>query len=40
MTNTATVPDTAFDALEDRLHGRLVRPRDADYDALRAVSTR
>lgn len=37
MTITSTVPTTALDALEGRLHGRLVRPRDADYDAVRAV---
>jgi FAD/FMN-containing dehydrogenase len=37
MTITSTLPDTALDALEGRLHGRLVRPRDADYDAVRAV---
>src|SRR3954451_5497380 len=37
MTITSTVPGTAFDALESRLHGRLVRPRDGDYDAVRAV---
>src|ERR671916_1391398 len=37
MTLTSTVPGTAFDALEGRLHGRLVRPQDADYDAVRAV---
>ncbi|MGY1640597.1 FAD-binding oxidoreductase [Geodermatophilus sp. SYSU D00703] len=37
MTITSTVPGTSFDALEGRLHGRLVRPRDADYDAVRAV---
>src|SRR5687767_482006 len=37
MTITSTVPGTAFDALKARLHGRLVRPRDADYDAVRAV---
>jgi hypothetical protein len=38
MTITPTVPETAVDALESRLRGRLVRPRDADYDAVRAVS--
>jgi FAD/FMN-containing dehydrogenase len=37
MTITSTVPGTAFDALEGGLHGRLVRPRDAEYDAVRAV---
>jgi hypothetical protein len=37
MTLTSAVPGTAFDALEGRLHGRLVRPQDADYDAVRAV---
>ena len=37
MTLTSPVPGTAFDALEGRLHGRLVRPQDADYDAVRAV---
>jgi FAD/FMN-containing dehydrogenase len=37
MTTTSTLPDTALDVLEGRLHGRLVRPRDADYDAVRAV---
>jgi len=37
MTITSTVPGTAFDALEGRLHGRVVRPRDADYDAVRMV---
>ena len=37
MTITSAVPGTALDALEGRLHGRLVRPGDADYDAVRAV---
>jgi FAD/FMN-containing dehydrogenase len=37
MTLTSAVPGAAFDALEGRLHGRLVRPQDADYDAVRAV---
>jgi hypothetical protein len=37
MTITPTVPGTAIDALESRLRGRLVRPRDADYDTVRAV---
>jgi FAD/FMN-containing dehydrogenase len=37
MTIPSTVPGTTFDALEGRLHGRLVRPRDPDYDAVRAV---
>ena len=38
MTIAPTVPGTAIDALESRRRGRLVRPRDADYDAVRAVS--
>ena len=37
MTTDIAVPGTALDLLETRLHGRLVRPGDADYDDRRAV---
>jgi FAD/FMN-containing dehydrogenase len=37
MTITSTVPGAAFAALDDRSHGRLVRPGDSGYDAARTV---
>ncbi len=37
MTTAAAVPDAALDLLAARLHGRLVRPGDGDYDDVRAV---
>jgi FAD/FMN-containing dehydrogenase len=37
MTIASAVSSAALDALDAQLHGRLVRPGDADYDAVRAV---
>jgi FAD/FMN-containing dehydrogenase len=37
MTLTSPVDSAAFDTLAARLEGRLIRPEDGDYDAVRAV---